>query len=116
MATIERAVASACEPWGMPYEQLVDIELADGVVVRYSRSGRPIARYAVVLLVLVDGVWEEVRLFDNHLDNHHMHRYTRLEGKQPSETVHSGPVNAAIAAAIAHLKAHSEAIIESWRS
>jgi hypothetical protein len=100
----------------MPYEQTVDFDIADGVIVRYSRSGRPIARYAVVLLVLVDDVWEEVRLFDNHLDDHHVHRYTRLEGKQPSETFHPGPVNAAIAAAIAHLKANSEAIIESWRS
>jgi hypothetical protein len=100
----------------MPYEQTVDIELADGVIIRYNRSGRPIARYAVVLLVLVDDVWEEVRLFDNHLDDHHMHRYTRLQGKQPSETFHPGPVNAAIAAAIAHLKVNSEAIIESWRS
>jgi hypothetical protein len=100
----------------MPYEQAVDIGLADGVIIRYSWSGRPIARYAVVLLVLVDGVWEEVRLYDNHLDDHHMHRYTRSQGKQPPETFHSGPVNAAIAAAIAHLKAHWEAIIESWRS
>jgi hypothetical protein len=67
----------------MPYEQAVDIGLADGVIIRYSWSGRPIARYAVVLLVLVDGVWEEVRLYDNHLDDHHMHRYTRSQGKQP---------------------------------
>jgi hypothetical protein len=101
---------------GMPYEQTVDFDIADGVRVRFSRSGRPIARYAVVLLVLADDVWEEVRLFDNHLDDHHMHRYTSLEGKQPAETFHPGPVNAAIAAAIAHLKAHWEAIIESWRS
>jgi hypothetical protein len=100
----------------MPYEQTVDFDVADGVRVRFSRSGRPIARYAVVLLVLVDDVWEEARLFDNHLDDHHMHRYTRLEGKQPSETFHPGPVNVAIAVAIAHLKAHWEAIIESWRS
>jgi hypothetical protein len=100
----------------MPYEQAVDIELAEDVIIRYSWSGRPIARYAVVLLVLVDGVWEEVRLFDNHLDDHHMHRYTRLQGKQPAETFHPGPANAAIPAAIEHLKANSEAIIESWRS
>jgi len=100
----------------MPYEQAVDIGLADGVVIRYSWSGRPIVRYAVVLLVLVDDVWEEVRLFDNHLDDHHMHRYTRSQGKQPPETFHPGPTNAAIPAAIEHLKANSEAIIESWRS
>lgn len=66
--------------------------------------------------MLAGGVWEEVRLFDNHLDHHHMHRYTRLQGKQPPETFHPGPVNAAIPAAIEHLKANSEVIIESWRS
>ncbi len=100
----------------MPYEEVVDIEIAENVVVRFSRSGRPIARYAVVLLLLLDDIWEEVRLFDNHLDDHHMHRYTRSEGKHPPETFHPGPTNPAIAAAIAHLKAHWEAIIESWRS
>ncbi len=100
----------------MSYDQVVDIALADGVIVRYSRSGRPIARYAVVLLVLVDEVWHEARLFDNHLGSHHMHRYTRSEGKKPPETFHLGPTNAAIAAAIEHLKAHSEAIVESWRN
>ena len=100
----------------MPYEEVVDFEITDDVLVRFSRSGRPIARYAVVLLVLVDGVWEEVRMFDNHLDDHHMHRYTRSEGKQPPEAFHPGPANAAIPAAIAHLKAHWEAIIESWKS
>jgi hypothetical protein len=100
----------------MPYEQIVAFELADDVIVRYSRSGRPTTRYAVVLLVLVDGVWEEVRLFDNHLDDHHMHRYTRSGGKQPPEAFHPGPTNAAMPAAIEHLKTHWEAIVRSWRS
>jgi hypothetical protein len=40
----------------MPYEEVIDFEITDDVLVRFSRSGRPIARYAVVLLVLVDGV------------------------------------------------------------
>jgi hypothetical protein len=39
-------------------------------------------------------MWEEARLFDNHLDDHHMHRYTCSEGKQPPETFHPGPTNA----------------------
>jgi hypothetical protein len=33
----------------MAYEQAVDIELAEDIIIRYSSSGRPIARYAVVL-------------------------------------------------------------------
>lgn len=75
----------------MPYEEIVDIEIAENVLIRFSRSGRPIARYSVVLLLLFDDIWEEVRLFDNHLDDHHMHRYTRSEGKQPPETFHLRP-------------------------
>jgi hypothetical protein len=100
----------------MPYEHTVEWAIADGVAVRFSRSGRPIGRYAVLLLVEIDGDWQEVRVFDNHLDHHHMHRYTRTEGKQPAETFHPGPTNAAIAAAIEHLKNHWEAIIQPWRT
>ncbi|MGA2165165.1 MAG: hypothetical protein ABSH36_11940 [Solirubrobacteraceae bacterium] len=100
----------------MPYEQSVEWALADGVVVRFSRSGRPIERYAVLLLVRVEDRWHEVRLFDNHLGSHHMHRYTAIDGKQPAEAFHPGPTNAAIAAAIEHLKTHWEAIVQAWRT
>ncbi len=100
----------------MPYEQTVEWALAEGVIVRFSRSGRPIERYAVLLLVFVDDRWQEIRLFDNHLGGHHMHRYNLIDGKQPSEAFHSGPTNAAIAAAIEHLKAHWEAIVQPWRT
>ena len=100
----------------MPYERSIDLALADGVLVRFSRSGRPIERYAVVLLVFLEGEWQEVRLFDNHQGSHHMHRYTPKEGKQPAEVVHAGPMNAAIAAAIQHLQSHWEAIIQPWRT
>lgn len=100
----------------MPYEQTVEWALADGVVVRFSRSGRPIERYAVLLLIRVEGRWQDVRLFDNHLGEHHMHRYTLVGGKQPAEAFHSGPTNAAIAAAIEHLKAHWEPIVQAWKT
>ena len=45
----------------MPYEQTSEWPLAEGVALRFSRSGRPVERYAVVLLILVDGVWREIR-------------------------------------------------------
>lgn len=51
----------------MPYERSVEIAVAAGVAVRFSQSGRPIERYSVVLLVLVDGAWQTVRVYDNHL-------------------------------------------------
>ena len=100
----------------MPYEQSVEVALADDVLIRFSRSGRPIERYAVVLLLRIDGDWQEVRLFDNHLGTHHMHRYTPEEGKQDAEVFHPGPVNAAMGAAIEHLKSHWEAIVQPWRT
>ena len=100
----------------MPYERTFDLALAADVMVRVSQSGRPIERYSVVLLRFADGEWHTVRVYDNHLGSHHMHRYTRGEGKQASEEFHPGPTKQAIPAAIAHLKAHWKAIIQSWAS
>jgi hypothetical protein len=98
------------------YERAIEIQVVEGVVVLFSQSGTPIDRYSVVLLVFVNGAWERIRVYDNHLGTHHMHRYTRKGGKQPGEPFHVGPTNEAIPAAIGHLKAHWEAIIESWKS
>jgi hypothetical protein len=100
----------------MPYERTVEIAVAAGIAIRFSQSGRPIERYAVVLLLLVDGAWQTVRVYDNHLGTHHMHRYTANGGRQDPERFHGGTTNEAIAAAIAHLKAHWQAIIQSWES
>ena len=67
----------------MPYERIIEIRIIDGILVRLSHSGRPIERYSVVLMAVIDGVWETIRIYDNHLGTHHMHRYTRKGGKQP---------------------------------
>jgi hypothetical protein len=100
----------------MPYEQTIELALSRDVVIRFNRSGRPIGRYSVVLLILGADGWQEARLFDNHQGTHHMHRYTPETGKQLAEIFHQGPTNAAIPAAIEHLKAHWEAIVEPWRT
>jgi hypothetical protein len=100
----------------VPYERTVENDLAEGVRVQFNQSGRPIDRYSVLLLIRVDGEWQTVRLYDNHLGTHHMHRYTRSEGRHDPAPFHPGPTNEAIPAAIAHLKVHWEAIIESWKS
>lgn len=100
----------------MGYDHTFDVPLArNRALIRVSWSGRPIQRYSVVLLVYDAGRWHEARVFDNHLGTHHMHRYTRSGGKQPSEAFHPGPARAAIPAAIEHLKAHWEAIAEAWK-
>jgi len=100
----------------VPYERTIEIGLTRDVIVRFNQSGRPIARYSVVLLLLVDREWQTVRLYDNRHGTHHMHRYTRSGGKQTATAFHPGPANQAIPSAIDHLKAHWEAIIESWKS
>jgi hypothetical protein len=100
----------------MPYDRVIEIRISDWVRVVFSYSGRPIDRYSVVLKALIDGAWQTIRVYDNHRESHHMHRYTRHGGKEPEAPFHEGPTNEAIPAAIAHLKAHWEAIIESWRS
>jgi hypothetical protein len=98
----------------VPHETVIELEIAEYVLIRFSRSGRPVERYAVVLLLFHDGRWQEIRLFDNHLGKHHTHRYTRTDGKQAPELFHPGPINEAMPTAIEHLRTHWEAIIESW--
>lgn len=100
----------------MLYERTIEIQLAVGIKVQFNQSGRPIERYSVLLRIFLDEEWQPVRLYDNHLGTHHMHRYTRSDGKQESMRFHAGPTNEAIPAAIAHLKLHWEAILESWRT
>lgn len=100
----------------MPYERTIEIEVDEGVFIRFSQSGKPIDRYSVVLLALEGGELQTIRVYDNHLGSHHMHRYTQKGGKQPEAPFHEGPMNAAIPAAIDHLKNHWRAIIESWRT
>jgi hypothetical protein len=40
---VRRTVPSDWDAWAMPYERVADIALAGGVIIRYGRSGRPIA-------------------------------------------------------------------------
>jgi hypothetical protein len=98
----------------VPYERRIDIPLASDVKVQFNQAGRPIERYSVLLMLLMDGAWQTIRLYDNHLGTHHIHRYTRSGGKQDPGACHSGTTNEAIPAAIAHLKGHWQAIIQSW--
>ncbi len=98
------------------YDHTVEIPIrgVDGVLIRFSFSGRPIERYAVLLLVFRDGRWQEARVYDNHLGTHHLHRYSRTAGKHDAEAFHPGPTTAALPAAIQHLKDGWENIILSW--
>lgn len=78
-------------------------------------GGRPIEHYAVMLQVIIDGEWATVRLIDNHLDQHHMHRYHGEVKDDPERFAH-GAVNEVIPQAIRYLSDHHEAIIRSWQT
>lgn len=82
--------------------------------IALRRGGRPIREYAVKLQVRVGGEWVAIRLIDNHLNRHHMHRYTRDRGKQDPEHFPTGTVNQAIPVAIEYFQSAYRSIIQSW--
>ena len=89
--------------------------LAENARILVEFEGRPLARYAIMLQLLIDGRWQTIRLFDNAHGDHDMHRYTGSE-KQPAERFAEGAVNEIAPQAIDYLIEHWEAIADSWRS
>jgi hypothetical protein len=71
----------------MRFDQEFEIPLSrpDGrILVR--TGGRPIKEYAVMLQVQFGERWRTIRLIDNHLDQHHVHRYDGLVKRQLEST------------------------------
>jgi hypothetical protein len=91
----------------------VTIDLDESVRILFRSGGRPIDHYAVMLQVAVDDEWRTVRLIDNHLDYHHMHRYDGHEKGDPEHFAH-GTVNEVIPQAIRYMRDHFQPIIHSW--
>jgi len=91
----------------------VTIDLGERVRILFRSGGRPIDHYAVMLQVEFDGEWSTVRLIDNHLDHHHMHRYDGGEKSDPEHFAH-GTVNEVIPQAIRYMRDHCQPIIDSW--
>jgi hypothetical protein len=89
--------------------------LASDARVLVELGGRPLARYAVMLQLQIEGHWQTIRLLDNAHGSHDMHRYTGAE-KQPAERFAEGSVNEVAPMAIRYLINHWEAIAESWKS
>jgi hypothetical protein len=84
--------------------------------VRYSHDRGRVLRYAVVLLVLEDGDWQPVRLYDqSHQDHNDMHRYSRAEGKRAPENFHPGTSGEAMRAAMDLIRDGYPRMIEAWR-
>lgn len=77
-------------------------------------GGRPTHTYAVLLQIEHHEQWTTVRLIDNHLDRHHMHRYDG-HNKQDTEQFAVGDVSKVLPEAIRYLtETASAAIICSW--
>ena len=93
-------------------------EDGSSIRVRWRRSQAPPPyTYAVTVEVGEGGVWQTVRLWDNADDvhEHHMHRYTRGEGKQKPIIRRFDSVNEAIATAIAEARGNTAEIVRQWR-
>lgn len=88
------------------------------VRVRYRRSEPPPPyTYAVTLEVKEEGVWQTVRLWDNADDvhEHHVHEYTRIEGKQEPVIREFNSINEAMAVATFEARRRTKEIVRQWR-
>jgi hypothetical protein len=96
-------------------EFVIPLERPDArVLVR--TGGRPATVYAVLLQLRVRGRWTTIRLIDNHLDEHHMHRYDGSNKLQPGESFADGRIEEVLPKAIKHLVGSANSIIESWKA
>lgn len=100
-----------------PREILDEIE--PGVRVRYCRSEPPPPyTYAVTVEIEVaEESWTVVRLWDNadDVNEHHVHRYTRHEGKQNPQILEFQSINQAMAAAKKDARERWAEIVRQWR-
>lgn len=95
------------------YEFEIPLTRADArVLVRMG--GRPVQEYAVMLQVQLAEHWRTIRLVDNHLDQHHLHRYDNSIKQQPGEHFAVGEARAVLPQAIRHLIEAADSIIDSW--
>jgi hypothetical protein len=93
-------------------------ELEPGVRVRFHRSEPPPPyTYAVTVEVEERGAWHTVRLWDNadDLHEHHVHEYTRAEGKQRPMIREFHSINEAMAAANFEARGKTAEIVRQWR-
>ncbi|HEY5942255.1 MAG TPA: hypothetical protein VIT89_05260 [Solirubrobacterales bacterium] len=99
-------------------EREVLIRVEAGVRVRYRRSEPPPPyTYAITLEAEEKGIWQTVRLWDNADDvsEHHVHEYTRHEGKRSPVIFRFDSVNEAMAAANDEARARAREIVGEWR-
>ena len=96
----------------------VEFEDEPGIRVRWRRSEAPPPyTYAVIVEAKEEGVWETVRLWDNADDvhEHHVHEYTRDEGKQKPMIRDFNSINEAMAVALTEARGNATEIVRQWR-
>jgi hypothetical protein len=94
-------------------------EVTAGIRVRY-RSSEPPPPYTYAITVEVEEgeeKWMTARLWDNADDvhEHHVHGYTRQEGKQEPVIRKWDSVNEAMAAANEEARGRAKEIVRQWR-
>jgi hypothetical protein len=64
-----------------------------------------------------EGVWQTVRLWDNAdaVNEHHVHEYTRSEGKQEPVIREFKSINEAMAVANFEARKRTKEIVRQWR-
>jgi hypothetical protein len=91
----------------------------DGIRIRFRRSEPPPPyTYAITIEAEEDeDRWATVRLWDNADDvhEHHVHEYTRQEGKQKPMIRTFKSVNEAMAVAIDEARGSAAEIVRQWR-
>ena len=86
------------------------------LVVWFATERRRVASYSIVLLVLHDGRWQTVRVYDNADGQNEMHRHRLGGGKQPAEAFWAeAGADEAMRAAREEALAGYENMIEGWR-
>lgn len=84
--------------------------------VRFTTFHRDITDYVVLLTVEQEGEAQTVRLYDTAHGINEMHRYTRLQGKQPGVVFHGGTLGEGMRAAIKQIKRTYQSMIEAWQA
>ena len=97
-----------------------DAILVPSIEEPFGRTvAEPMAVGTPVVATTVGGpaeLWRTIRLIDNHLDQHHMHRYDGPHQQQPGEHFATGEARAVLPEAIRHLAETADATIDSWTS
>jgi hypothetical protein len=108
--------------WAWPKVVATEREMVDrvepGIRIRYRRSEPPCPyTYAIAVEVKEEGSWQTVRLWDNadDVNEHHVHEYTRQEGKQKPMIRRFDSINEAMAASHGEAREKAVEIVRQWR-